>query len=113
MKNTNSVRMICATRRGVIQEPQRTQCTQRTRGTRRTLCGLREPCGSREPCGRSLVSPYRLAGAPRGWQRAPAFPDVCLVLVTEILERGEYRRRGGVAEGAQRFAGDVRRDARQ
>src|SRR5262252_9120260 len=80
MKNTNSVRMICATSIGVIV---------------------------------TLVRSHRLAGAPRGWQRAPPFPDVRLVLVTEIFERGEYRCRSRVAKGAERFAGDVRRDARQ
>ena len=49
--------------------------------------------------------------APVGRQRAPAFPDVRFVLVPEMLQRRQHRRDRGVAEGAERLAGDVAGDA--
>src|SRR5262249_12102589 len=61
----------------------------------------------------ALVGSYRLARTPRGRQRASSLANVRLVLVPEVLERRDHRCRGGIAERAQRFAGDVRRDARE
>src|ERR1700704_3166397 len=80
---TNSVSPICATSNGVID------------------------CSSRRH-----ESP-RLCGPPVGRERAPAFLDVSFVLVPEMLERSQNGRDRGVAEGAERFAGDVGRDARE
>src|SRR5581483_5611002 len=50
-------------------------------------------------------------GAPLGRQRAAALADVGLVFLPEVLQRCQHRRGGGVAEGAQRLAGDVAGDA--
>ena len=61
----------------------------------------------------SAVRAHRLPRAPVGRQRAAPFPDVRLVLVPEMLQRRQHRRDGGVAERAQRLAGDVAGDARR
>src|SRR4026207_2453627 len=53
------------------------------------------------------VRSHRLARAPVGRQRAPPFFDVRLVLVPEMLQRSQDRRDGGIAERAQRLAGDI------
>src|SRR5256885_11397914 len=94
MKNTKSVRTICAMRSGVIRDASSRE--RRNRG------------GSR-----ASVRSDGLPRAPVGGQRAPPLPDVRLVLVPEVLQRREHRRDGGVAERAQRLAGDIVRDPRQ
>src|SRR5438874_7214667 len=69
-------------------------------------------CAMKRGVGISVSSDW-LPRPPVGGQRAPAFLDVRLVLVTEVLQRRHDRRHRGVAEGAERLAGDVRRDVRQ
>ena len=56
---------------------------------------------------------HRLACAPVGRARAAAFAHVRFVLGPELLDRRQHRRGGGVAEGTERLAGDVVRDAEQ
>src|SRR6267378_7467045 len=54
-----------------------------------------------------------LARAPLGGQRASALFDVRLVFVAEVRQGREHRRHRGIAERAERLAGDVGGDARQ
>jgi len=60
-----------------------------------------------------LVSRDGVARAPLGRQRAASLPDVRLVLVPEVLQRRQDGRGCRVAERAQRFPGDVVRDAQE
>ncbi len=60
-----------------------------------------------------LMRSHRVPRPPRRGQRAAPFLDVRLVLVPEMLQRRQHRRDRGVAERAQRLAGDVARDARE
>src|SRR5215831_9300131 len=53
------------------------------------------------------------ARSPIGRHGAASFADVRFVLGAEVLQGRQRRRRLGVAERAQRLAGDVVRDARQ
>src|SRR3954470_18834775 len=59
------------------------------------------------------VRDSRPLGPPGRRLRAASFRDVRLELIPEQLQRRQYRRRGGVAERAQRLAGDVVGDAEQ
>src|SRR5262249_3841173 len=62
---------------------------------------------------RSSVRADRMPRAPVGRQRAAALADMRLVLVPEMLDRRQHRGDGGIAECAERFAGNVSRDAQQ
>src|SRR5262245_30192275 len=59
------------------------------------------------------VGTDRLSGTPVGGQRAAVFANVRLVLLPEMLERRRHGCDRGVAERAERFPRDVRRDAGQ
>ena len=71
----------------------------------------RQDDAGRRGAGSSVRRPTGVPRAPLGRQRAAALADVRLVLVPEVLQRREHRRRGGVAERAERLAGDVAGDA--
>src|SRR5262249_34431986 len=113
---TKRVRAIWATSSGVI-------CLYRDHEdpkTRRpTMNPLYKTFFVRASCFRVFVVPapapsvrsHGLARAPLGGQRAASFLDMRLVLMPEMLQRRQHRRDGGVAEGAQRLAADVGRDA--
>src|SRR5688500_15146244 len=59
------------------------------------------------------VGPDGLSRSPIRRTRAAAFTHVRLELVPELLDGRQHRRRRRVAEGAQRLAGNVVRDAEQ
>src|SRR5262245_41067798 len=75
----------------------------------RPICAMRSGV-TKQP---SSVRADGLTRAPVGRQRATSFLDVRLVLVPEMLQGGHHRRDRGVAECAERLAGDIAADAGQ
>src|SRR4051812_6453265 len=77
---------------------------------------IRPSCAMTGGGGSQLISvrPHRHPRrAPVGRNRAPALAHVRLELGPEVLDGGQRRCRGGVAERAQRLARDVVADAHQ
>src|SRR6185369_12630434 len=111
MKKTKSVRTIWATSSGVMRSTVHHEDSKSHEEHDDSLGqeerrGLRGSSRLRDTSSFSVRS-HRLSRPPVGRQRAPSFPDMRFVLVPEVLQRGQDRRDGGVAERAQRLAGDI------
>src|SRR5256885_5285671 len=114
MKKTKSVRTICAMSSGVIDARRDHEGTKTRRNTKNAFykCCLRASSCFRAFVVAASVRSHRLPRAPGCGEGAAAFCDVRFVFVAEVLQGRQHRRDRGVAERAQRLAGDVAGDAR-
>src|SRR5262249_28056277 len=112
---TKTMSTSCATSSGVIGYRDH----EGTKTRRRTTPALSKPFFVDLRALRAFVVPspsvgsHRLGRAPGSKQGTAVLANVRLVFVAEMLQRRLHRGDRGVAEGAQRLAADVRRDARE